>query len=285
MPKMFIDLHTHTKFSPDGRGTIEEMLRKADDIAIDFYGISEHFDTSKERLKRIQMGALPPETDATRYFPKARKLQKQYEGIMNILVGAELGFMDDEISIKRYNELIERYKPDYIINSVHRIGNGYYTRGKSGEKIVREKRIVYNEYFDFVLRSLDVPYHYDIVGHLGYCTRYAPYADKRAPLEEYGDQIDRILKRIVELGKILEVNSKDEGGQILPEVGDFFCLPNVEVLKRYYQLGGRKVVYGSDAHGPEVIGYNACNVIKMLKEIGFTHQTIPYKGKEIYVEL
>ena len=130
--------------------------------------------------------------------------------------------MDDEISVKRYQEIIERYKPDYIINSVHRIGNGYYEKDKNGGKILREKRVVYNEYFECVLRSLEAPYKYDVVGHFGYCTRYAPYADKRASFEEYGAKIDRILKRIIELGKILEINTKDEGGKIAPQAGDFY---------------------------------------------------------------
>ncbi len=285
MAKILTDLHTHTKFSPDGRGSIEDMLKTAKKLGVQYYGISEHFDTSKERLKRIQMGTLRPETDATRYFPKARKMQTAYEGEMKILVGVELGFMDDEVSIKRYNELIERYRPDYIINSVHRIGNGYYEKDKSGKKTLREKLTVYNEYFSCVLRSLDAPYPYDVVGHFGYCTRYAPYEDKRASFQEFGVQIDRVLKRIIELGKILEINTKDEGGQISPEVGDFFCLPNVEFLKRYYALGGRKVVYGSDAHGVEVIAYQYEKATKMLKEIGFTHQTIPYKGEEICIPL
>lgn len=282
---MLIDLHTHTKFSPDGRGEIEKMLKTADGLGIEYYGISEHFDISADRLKRIRLGTLHPDTDPTRYFPKARKMQKAYEGKMHVLVGAELGFMDDEISIKRYNEIIERYKPDYIINSVHRIGNGYYQKDGAGNKTLREKRIVYNEYFDCVLRSLDAPYPYDVVGHFGYCTRYAPYADKRASLEEYGGKIDRILKRAIELGKILEINSKDEGGKIPPLSGDVFCLPSVEVLKRYYALGGRKVVYGSDAHGEEVIGYRFSEVVKMLKEIGFTHQTIPCNGRELKIPL
>lgn len=281
---MRIDLHTHTKFSPDGRGEIEKMLKTADGLGVEYYGISEHFDISADRLKRIRLGTLHPDTDPTRYFPKARKMQKLYEGKMTILVGAEFGFMDDEISIKRYKEIIDRYKPDYIINSVHRIGNGYYEKNK-GEKTLREKRIVYNEYFDCVLRSLDAPYPYDVVGHLGYCTRYAPYQDKSASFEEYGAKIDKILKRIIELGKILEVNSKDEGGLIAPQSGDFFCLPNVEVLKRYYALGGRKVVYGSDAHGEEVIAYHFDKVTKMLKEIGFTHQTLPCNGRELKILL
>lgn len=282
---MLIDLHTHTKFSPDGRGTIENMLKTAEGLGVEYYGISEHFDISADRLKRIRLGTLHPDTDPTRYFPKARKMQRAYEGKMKVLVGAELGFMDDEISIKRYQEIIRRYKPDYIINSVHRVGNGYYQKDKTGAKTLREKRIVYNEYFDCVLRSLEAPYPYDVVGHIGYCTRYAPYADKRATFAEYGGQIDRILKRIIELGKILEVNSKDEGGVIAPEIGDFFCLPNVEVLKRYFELGGTKVVYGSDAHGEEIIAHHFEKVTKALKQIGFTHQTVPCNGREIKILL
>ena len=57
------------------------------------------------------------------------------------------------------------------------------------------------------------------------------------------------------------------------------------MLKRYYALGGRKVVYGSDAHGEEIIAYHFEKAVKMLKEIGFTHQTIPCKGRELKIPL
>ena len=46
-----------------------------------------------------------------------------------------------------------------------------YFRGK-------DKAYAYRSYLEAVRKSLDAPYGYDIVGHIGYVSRNAPYPDK-----------------------------------------------------------------------------------------------------------
>lgn len=98
-----------------------------------------------------------------------------------------------------------------------------YTRGK-------EKRDAYNAYFQAVLASLDAPYPYDIVAHIGYCSRNAVYADPKIRYEDFSEILDRILYRIVEKDKILEINtsSKTAGSPFLPDT---------DILRRYYEMG------------------------------------------------
>ena len=62
-------------------------------------------------------------------------------------------------------------------------------------------------------------------------------------------------------------------------------LPAEPILERYYQLGGRKISYGSDAHFKARIGDKREEVVAMLKSIGFTYLTVPYRGEHIKVEL
>ena len=66
---------------------------------------------------------------------------------------------------------------------------------------------------------------------------------------------------------------------------DEATLPQKDVQKRYFELGGRKVSFASDAHGVKRIAYNRAAVVALLKEIGFTYITVPCRGEHIKVEI
>ena len=59
----------------------------------------------------------------------------------------------------------------------------------------------------------------------------------------------------------------------------------MHIVKRYYELGGRAVSIGSDAHFKERIMDKREEVVKELKEIGFTYITVPDKKGYIKVEI
>lgn len=280
MKQMKTDLHTHTKFSPDGKDDIETMLAAAEKQGVSIYGISEHIDYDM-RFQGICVYEKPFFTDEEAYFRAAREKQKEFAGRVKVLVGAEFGYEDGEAVAKAYRNFYQKYKPDFIINSVHTVKGKDYCNGKpyrteNGQ--IRPKSEVYGEYFALIKRSVEAEYYYDIVGHLGYCARYAPYEDKSASYEEFPEEWDSVLKAVVERDKILEVNSSNKQG-VSP------TLPNRDILERYYALGGRKISFGSDAHFKERIADKREFVLSMLKGIGFTVLTVPDGGKRIEVEI
>ena len=279
MQKFLTDVHTHSAFSYDGVSPLEDMLQSAMEKGIAFYGVSEHFDYD---VKVLGIDRMPSEK-ADEYFHAARHLQEDYAGCMNVLIGAEFGFIDDKTLCEEYAATAKKYTPDFIVNSIHTYnGHDYYDRDifyKAG--VVREKKEVYTEYLTLVLKSLHAPYPYDIVGHIGYPTRYAPYENTKMPYAEYAELWDSILQTVIAKDKILEINVSGGRGT-LPSDG---MLPSEEILKRYFALGGRKISYASDAHQASKIAANRESVIKLLKEIGFTHITVPCKGEHIKVEI
>ena len=274
--KFLTDMHTHSfPASHDGRNTAAEMLVEAQKMGVAFYGFSEHFDydydvekMSPEEYKETRNG------DEGEYFHNTRHLQEDYEGVMNVAVGVEFGFSEKEEVQGRYAMTYEKYHPDFVINSVHG-GNGMdfirYT-------FTETKGEIYRMYLRLIRKSLDVPYHYDIVGHIGYIARYVPFEDKSISLEEFGEELDDILKTIIAKDKILEVNSSTKN---LPQL----CLPDVHILQRYYELGGRKVSFGSDAHFTSRLMEKREEIVSALKKIGFTYITVPFKGEHIKVEI
>ena len=276
MEKFLTDMHNHSApASHDGRDSLATMLSEAQRKGVAFYGCSEHFDydydgdkLTPEEYARTRNG------DEGEYFHAARHLQEDYEGAMNVAVGAEFGFTRNTDVQGRYATTYEKYHPDFVINSIHTIDGEDYCR----RNFTESKGEIYRSYLQLIRESLDVPYPYDIVGHIGYIARYVPFEDKRFSLEEFGKEIDDILKTIIAKDKILEVNSSTKN---LPQL----CLPDVDILQRYYDLGGRKVSFGSDAHFKERILDKREEICAALKKIGFTHITVPFKGEHIKVEV
>lgn len=281
MAQFLTDMHSHTTFSHDGRNTPAEMLAAAQKQGVAFYGVSEHFDydydtslMDEEEYKATRNG------DEEEYFHTLRHLQEDYEGVMNVAVGAEFGYSEEENVQGRYALTYEKYRPDYVINSVHSIDGRDFAcvHYSKTAKIEGTKKEVFGNYLRVVRKSLDVPYPYDIVGHIGYAARYVPFADKNISLEEFGEELDDILQTIIRKDKILEVNSANK-------TLENRTLPARHIIERYFALGGRKISYGSDAHFIERIGDKREEIIAMLKEIGFTYLTVPFRGEHIKVEI
>ena len=273
---IYADIHTHTAFSPDSHADMADMLERAVALGLKIYGVSEHFNYDYDRLHLQIDGREVPPIDEAAYFSRARQLQAACAGKLLFLVGAEFGFDHSPRALERYMRTAEEYRPDFIVNSIHTcLGmDCYFPHYCAG----RSKEYAYNAYLYRVLESLDAPYPYDVVAHIGYCSRNATYPDPKLRYEEFADVLDAILRRIIAKDKILEVNtsSKTAGSPFLPDT---------DILARYFALGGRKISFASDAHDTSRIGEKREVVSEALKNIGFTHLTIPCRGEHLRAEL
>ena len=266
------DLHSHSTFSTDGKSQLVDMVNTAKAKGLRYYGVSEHFDLDEYSIR------LYGSIDEKAYFARARELQRQLNSDgFTFLVGGEFNYVSDKRVLDKFLAIMARYKPDYVINSVHIVdGEECFRREYFQDKT---KQYAYSRYLEQVAKSLDAPYKFDIVGHLGYVSRNSPYEDGKIRYVDFANLYDAILTKIVHMGVILEVNSSTRGAG-----SDF--LPDVDVLARYYELGGRKISLGSDAHYTSRIADKREQAAELLKNIGFTYITVPNKGKdEIQVEL
>lgn len=269
------DVHTHSTFSPDGISPLAEMTARARELGVAYYGVAEHFDYDYLCEHVLIDGKVPGMIDADAYFTAARRMQAACGEGFTLLVGGEFGYSPAARACAMYEELAARYAPDFVVNSVHSTDGcdvwfGEFFRGKN-------KREAYRRYLSRVRESIDAPYAYDIVGHIGYVARNAPYDDPLLRYEEYADELDEILRAVVARGKILEVNSSGR------RAGAF--LPGADILTRYYELGGRSVSFASDAHAADRVCSGRAAVAEVLKYIGFTHVTVPDRGARILIPL
>lgn len=230
------DTHTHSNFSHDGVPELETLVLAAISRGLKYLAVTDHCDKDCVAL---------PGFDWVRQIDlKSRKaaisaLKEKYSDRIALADGLEYGYAPEADAL--YLDVQKEYPSDYVINSVHIVeGIDVYFREFFD---ARTKRQAYSSYLFAVRESVNAPYAYDAIGHLGYIARCATYPDKRLLYSDHSDLIDDILKAIVEKGKALEINTASKGTKC-----DLFH--DVTILKRYRQLGGELITFGSDAHDP-----------------------------------
>ena len=94
-----------------------------------------------------------------------------------------------------------------------------------------------------------------------------------SPWDLKKDYIDSILKKIIDRGKALEINTAGL------KYGLGFAHPKKEILERYKELGGELITVGSDAHIADHLAYDFETVCEQLKDLGFKYYFI-YKNRK-----
>lgn len=264
-----IDTHSHCLHSHDGQFTATEMIEQAVKLGLNYYALTDHCDKDCAILPEY---SWVKQMDVDNHFNELNRLKKIYKDRLDFAVGIECGFYEPANNL--YKQILDKYYSDIIINSVHIVEKEDVYFQSYFE--ARGKHKSYADYFKAVRESLDVPYPYDVVGHIGYIARKAPFVDKSFG-KEFDDQLDDILKTIVTKGKALEINSNGKG------TGNDF-IPTRNIIERFIALGGEYLTFGSDAHTTDRI----CDKYNMIKDyllsinvkyvFGYlNHKPIPYK--------
>ena len=129
------------------------------------------------------------------------------------------------------------------------------------------------EYFESILENMEAFTDFDVYGHIDYIVRYNPNRKDNYSFSAYQDILDEILKKIIFLGKGIELNT---GGF---KYGLGHPNPHEDILKRYRELGGEIITTGSDAHVTDYLGYEFAKAYEILKKVGFSYYTI-FKGRK-----
>jgi histidinol-phosphatase (PHP family) len=109
--------------------------------------------------------------------------------------------------------------------------------------------------------GFDVLGHFDIVARLGW-EIYGQYDPSR-----YEAVIRQTLESCIAKGIALDVNA----GCLRRELGT--TNPHPTVLRWYVEMGGRRVVFSSDAHEPGHVGLLLERAIEIARQAGITHYT------------
>ena len=298
------DLHLHSGFSTDSEETQENIIEKALEKGLKGICFTDHMDLYFP-LQCSKKSGGDFTFDADEYYKSVSNLKEKYRDRIEILYGMEIGLRDEEDlkdkCLTEYKEMIAKYPFDFIIGSTHCLEDidpywEEYWYGRTAEEGL-------DRYFDAIDKNISWYDCFDSLGHLDYLVRYvskeatlksllkrgmevsAMYSeDEQAAFKrlygmmiyspsDYKDRIDSILKKIIEKGKALEVNTAGI------KYGLGFAHPKREILLRYRELGGELITIGSDAHMAEHLAYSFDPVCDFLKDTGFKYYFI-YKDRK-----
>lgn len=235
MEYMF-DTHTHSAYSHDGRPALEELVKAAIAKGMKYLAVTDHCDKECAILPGLEWVR---QIDLVTRKEEMTALKHKYADEIFLAEGLEYGYAPEADAL--YLDVERSYPTDYVINSVHVVEGVDVYMSEYFE--ARTKEYAYTAYLKAVRASVDAPYRYDAIGHLGYIARRATYPDKKMRYEDFSDLIDDILKAVTAKGKALEINTASKGTKC-----DLFH--DTTIIKRYRELGGELITFGSDAHEP-----------------------------------
>lgn len=264
------DYHVHSSFSGDCKYSMEDMVKGALEKNIKILSFTDHvdYDYGNDELDFV--------FDTEDYFKELKKIKSNYKGQIEVLSGIELGMQPH--LVKNINEKINLENFDFIIMSIHTVMGKEMHHGE----LFADRDLIdaYFLYYDEMLEVLDNFSNFDIVGHINLIDRYVKYMDNNTvKLEEYKELIEKVLKKIIEKDKGIEINTSG----IRYGINSFH--PTVELLSLYKELGGEIVTIGSDAHSPDNIGFDYDDAVELLRELDFKYITTYKNRKKHFIKI
>ncbi|MGN0343935.1 MAG: histidinol-phosphatase HisJ family protein [Lachnospiraceae bacterium] len=267
---MLWDTHMHCRFSGDSEADPEDMIKAARAAGLDGICFTDHLD--------YDFPSDPPDLfvlDTEAYELSGHALSDKYKDIFPVLHGIETGVQPH--LHKKLHEVVCTHDYDQVICSSHVIDgqDPYYKTFFAG----REEHEAYRRYFESILENLKEFSDFDVYGHIDYVVRYGPNTNRFYSYNAYADVLDAILKKLIDMGKGIEINT---GGF---KYGLGHPNPCEDILKHYRSFGGEIITIGSDAHEPKHVAYDFKKVPAILREAGFTHYTVFKKRQPLFLPL
>ena len=132
--------------------------------------------------------------------------------------------------------------------------------------------------FEEELKNVKGFRHFDVAGHMDFVLRYGPGARETFSYSKYGDIIDEILKELITTGRGIECNTSKYKAKNMIN-------PNKEIIKRYAELGGEIITFGSDAHISERLGEGFEEVSQMVKSYGLSYYAVFRQHEPSFIEI
>ncbi len=269
MYRNIVDLHVHTDNSFDGNHSATFFCEKAEFLDLRAVAFTDHCEVDQYRAdanyeKRIFQA-----------FFEVSKVRSAFRGKLLILNGLELG--QPTYDVEMADEIVSHYDYDHILGSVHNLRDkeDFYFMENLKQN---EAENLLKEYFDELIEMLKWG-KFDVLAHLTYPLRYFySKSNLQIDLNNYKKQIDEILYITAKTDKALEINTAALR-QPLNKLS-----PEVDIVRRFKELGGNFVSVGSDAHFAEHLASDIdkaydCAVKAGFDSITFYQKHTPMKMK------
>jgi histidinol-phosphatase (PHP family) len=266
-----LDAHLHTDQSPDSSVPIDVYAALAVERGIPEIAITDHVDFDPR----------DPAFHYSRFDDRERVVRGAAErwakeGVV-IRFGAELTFNRRwEADVRDH---LRQHRYDYVIGSVHDWPESPYWPSRIREWVQgRSLDAIVQPYYAEIIAAARSGL-FDTIGHLDVVKRYLHPYITAADLAERPELQEPALQAIIEGGVSLEVNSS---GLRYPGAETY---PSAAVVARYRELGGERVVVGSDAHSRGSFAARLDESYRHLAAAGFRALSFRRGAERVSIEV
>lgn len=252
------DYHLHSHNSGDSKAPMEAMITSAIANGLKYMCFTEHMDLDFPISDDTPEGTY--EVDIPSYKKELLFYKDKYRDKISINYGIEIGLQPQVV--KANQELVSSNDFDFVIGSQHLIDrqDPYYSSFWEG----KDEKASIRKYFEETYDNLKLFSDIDVLGHIDYAVRYTPSKGASYDPGDYMDIIDEILTYIIKKDIGIDLNTSAlSKGLNNPN-------PHPLILKRYKELGGNIITFGSDAHVPENVAGHFEDVREIAISCGFT---------------
>jgi histidinol-phosphatase (PHP family) len=253
------DYHIHSSFS-DGRAAPEDYIAPAVAAGLNEIGFSEHLTLFRESLD-WSMNA----SDVEPYLNHINNLSRNVTSI-KVRKGLEVDFFPGKE--KEIWSLLKKTKLDYVIGSVHYLGDSTVDMGPEFYEGMNIDSL-FEVYFDMV-DTAAASGLFDIIAHCDYIRifNFKPSLDP-----EY------LYRKIARSFKVHDVAFEiNTNGRNRP-VGDFY--PDRKYL-RIFREENVPVCVNSDAHMPSRVGQYFDEAYELLRSAGYSEMAV-FENRERFM--
>jgi histidinol-phosphatase (PHP family) len=266
---MHIDYHTHHERCGHAVGKLEEYVQRGIELGLQQLGLSDHLPLIHVDPASYYPEMAMPMDELPRYVEECLTLKERYRGVIDLRVGLEADYIEGYED--RIREILSPYPWDYLIGSVHFLGEWDITdhrqvHGWEG----KDELEVYRLYYDAVKKSA-LSGLYDIIGHMDVIKRFGYGPQTPEGKAEVRALELETLKVIADSGIAMELNASG----LSKPCAEMF--PAEHLLQEAFKLG-IPLTLGSDAHDPAKLGDGLKEARSMLWHTGFRELAV-FEGR------
>lgn len=259
-----IDTHLHSLISYDGKDHRSDLARTAAGLGIQTLCFTDHYELVQDRA------GLSAPWDWTETRREHRAALELTELPVELLYGIELGNPHENPDCAA--QVLAEPGLDFAIGSIHfatpRLNreDHYYVNFTTPQQC----HLYLEDYLTAMEEMIDWG-GFDSVGHIPYPLRYMRERDGvQVGLKPYEERLRRMLRKLAENGKAMEVNSC-RSEVLMPEYG--------WLLGLFKEVGGEFVTIGTDSHCRAHMGRGLRESNALLEEKGFRYVTL-FRGRK-----
>jgi histidinol-phosphatase (PHP family) len=282
---ILMDCHTHTQFSVDSDADIGLCVKRAAELGLAAYAITDHCECNgwyKKEHYPEDTWYLRESFDYAADFEGSvaavTALKEKYADKLDLICGVELGQILHDVEVAKIVNADKRV--DFIIGSVHQV------MGEQDFYFIDYEKLTMDEIYSLLERYFKEVYEvsktdlFDVIGHITYCLRYMKQRNGiEADISRFDDIIAETLRNLAANGKGIEINTSG----LRQGFGD--CFPSLKYVKMYRDLGGEIITVGSDSHTVGDIAANSADGIALAAAAGFTQLTYFKQRKPYFIDI